>query len=125
MPYPLKLSKSPLAMDSEIMSSTILSMAFLVMFFLVLCLSSMTSLVSTLQSMRSDDVAPMRLGKGFVRGNAALLNQAMRQRREGVVPDERFRDVLYADFMQDPVARLEALYERALAMRQAAPPAAP
>ncbi len=74
-------------------------------------MASMTSLVATLQSMRSDDVAPARLGKGFVRGNAALLNEAMRQRREGVVPDDRFHDVLYADFMKDPVARVESLYE--------------
>ncbi|MDJ0847129.1 MAG: sulfotransferase [Myxococcota bacterium] len=74
-------------------------------------MASMTSLLATLQSMRSDDVAPARLGKGFVRGNAALLNEALRQRREGVVPDDRFRDVLYADFMKDPAGRVEALYE--------------
>lgn len=35
----------------------------------------------------------------------------MRQRREGLIPADRFRDVLYADFMKDPVACVEAVYE--------------
>jgi hypothetical protein len=73
-------------------------------------MASMTSLVATLQSMRSDDVVPARLGRGFVRGFAAQLNEAMRQRREGEVPEGRFQDVLYTDFMADPVGRMAALY---------------
>lgn len=73
---------------------------------------STISLMATLQWMRSNhtlvDVAAPATAHGF----AAMLDTVMRQRAEGVIPNERIIDVRYHDLMTDPIGTLRSVYER-------------
>lgn len=73
---------------------------------------STISLMATLQWMRSNHTLVDALGPATAHGFGAMLTNVMRQRAEGIVPDERIIDVRYQDLMTDPVGTLAGIYER-------------
>lgn len=74
-------------------------------------LTSVTSLVTTLRTMTSD-----RVDKGEIaqRQSALLsdaLNRTMRVRDSGRLENKQVLDVYFHDFMRDPVAQIDAIYQ--------------
>lgn len=73
---------------------------------------STTSLMATLQWMRSNHTLVDALASAIARSSAAMLDHVRRQRAEGTIPDERLIDVRYQDLMTDPIGTLRTVYER-------------
>jgi hypothetical protein len=75
-------------------------------------LPSAISLMGTLKWMRCVDVdlssAPGLLAFGY----AYVYAREIEQRAEGVLPDDRFVDVQFAELVRDPLATVEGLYGR-------------
>lgn len=72
---------------------------------------STISLMGTLRSMRCEVVDVDALAGLVSFGYGAMLDAAMDDRDAGVLPDDRFVDVRYADLMDDPVATVAAIYD--------------
>jgi hypothetical protein len=74
-------------------------------------LASAISLMGTLKWMRCNQVdmsaAPSLLAFGY----AYIFEQELAQRSSGVLPDERFIDVQFADVVGDPVGAVGQVYE--------------
>jgi hypothetical protein len=71
---------------------------------------SLASLLTTMRSMRSDDVDPEEIG-GIAAMSPYLFDMVMEWRRNGAVPDDRIVDVQYGDMMRDPIVTLRGTYE--------------
>ena len=74
--------------------------------------ASNVSLMATLRWMRSEHVDVAALARTTPAGFRFGLEQAMRWRDDGTVPDERVVDVRYHDLLVDPAAALAGVYER-------------
>ena len=75
-------------------------------------LPSMFDLMATLKWMRSDHVDIAGLVAMATDGIAELQEAAIAGRAAGVLPDDRFCDVRYADLMADPTATVARIHER-------------
>jgi len=75
-------------------------------------IGSLSSLMATLQRMRSDHVDYDSMVKGMAFGFHYLVEKVMKQRAEGSLPNDRVIDVRYADLVKDPVGTVQKLYER-------------
>jgi hypothetical protein len=75
-------------------------------------LPSMLDLMATLQWMRSDRVDPIPGVEPAVDGIARVQRRVIADRADGVLPDDRFVDLRYADLMTDPAATVSAVYDR-------------
>lgn len=73
-------------------------------------LASTADMIATLRWQRSDSVDYAEYAQGITFGYPLLLDYVAGQRATGVVPDERFVDVRYADLMRDPMATLASIY---------------
>jgi hypothetical protein len=73
---------------------------------------STISLMGTIKSMRSDDVDAGALAPWVSIGYGSMLDDTVDARASGVLPDEQFVDVRYADLMADPVTAVTSVYER-------------
>lgn len=72
--------------------------------------ASTIDLMGTIRSMRGDAVAVDALTPWITVGYAHMLDDTMDSRASGVLPDDAFVDVRYADLMTDPVATVRAVY---------------
>jgi hypothetical protein len=76
----------------------------------VIC--SLSSLVDLLRRLASDDVSISKVAAEWVDDIVLGLDRAVAARQDGTVPDGRAVDVLFRDFMADPMAVVETIYER-------------
>lgn len=73
-------------------------------------LSSHASLVCVARRMESDEVEPREVGLEWSNSWEDALRKGMAFRASGRIPEERFFDVRYADFMRDPIAMVRKVY---------------
>jgi hypothetical protein len=76
------------------------------------CMASTASLLGTLYYMRSDQPFNAQLFENIVMGEATSLRleHVIKQREEGVVPEENIADSRYQDLMDDPLACIASIY---------------
>jgi hypothetical protein len=73
---------------------------------------SLASLIDLLRRLASDDVSIAAVAAEWVDDIVLGLDRAVAARREGVVAQEQAVDVLFRDFVRDPMAVVETIYER-------------
>jgi Sulfotransferase family len=76
----------------------------------VIC--SLASLVDLLRRLASDDVAISEVAAEWVDDIVLGLDRAIEARKDGTVPVGQAVDVLFRDFLQDPMAVVRTIYER-------------
>ena len=76
------------------------------------CMSSTTSLMGTLYSMRSDQPFNAEMFENIIMGEATArrLERVIEQREKGIVPAANIADSRYQDLMDDPMACIETIY---------------
>jgi hypothetical protein len=72
---------------------------------------SVLSLMGTLKWMRCEESDPVAAAERTATGYAYIFRQEIEDRAGGVLPDERFVDVRYADVIGDPAGTVEKLYD--------------
>jgi hypothetical protein len=75
-------------------------------------LASAISLMGTLKWMRCREVDMSAAAKLMPSAYAHIFQKEIEQRRDGVLPDERFVDVHFSELVHDPVATVEGVYAR-------------
>jgi hypothetical protein len=77
------------------------------------CMSSATSLMGTLYSIRSDQPFNARVMEDIIMGEptAQRLEQVMEQRESGIIPAANIADSRYQDPMDDPMTCIENIYD--------------
>lgn len=76
------------------------------------CMASTTSLMGTLYFMRSDQPFNAEMFENIIMGEATSmrLENVIKQREDGVVPEVNIVDSRYQDLMDDPMACIENVY---------------
>ena len=74
-------------------------------------LASLTSLVTHLRKMASDEVDPQAIALEWAQWNALGLNASAEFRASGRIPADRVIDIDFYAFMEDPLAQIHQLYE--------------
>jgi len=75
-------------------------------------LASTADMIATLRWQRSDTVHYAEYAQQITVGYPLLLDYVAGQRATGVVPDDRFVDVRYADLMRDPLGTIASIYHQ-------------
>jgi hypothetical protein len=75
-------------------------------------IASLVSLMAVLRRMRSDVFDVEAFGPTMLATYQMFLEGAMRERAEGLVPDDQIVDSHFLDLMADPVAQLRGIYDR-------------
>lgn len=73
---------------------------------------SLASLVDLLRRLASDDVSISEIAAEWVDDIVLGLDRAIEARRDGTVPAGQAVDVLFQDFLRDPMAVVGTIYER-------------
>jgi hypothetical protein len=73
---------------------------------------SLASLVDLLRRLASDDVSISTVATEWVDDVVLGLDRAVEARRDGTVPAGQAVDVLFSDFVRDPMAVVRTIYER-------------
>ncbi len=73
--------------------------------------SSLSSLITTLRAMGSDDVDPAGIAKQWMRWNAAGVNASARARQEGIIAPGQVIDVSFYEFMDAPLEQMQRIYD--------------
>ena len=73
---------------------------------------SLASLVDLLRRLASDDVSISTVAAEWVDDIVLGLDRAVEARRDGTVPTGQAVDVLFQDFIRDPMAVVRTIYER-------------
>lgn len=73
---------------------------------------SLASLIDLLRRLASDEVSIEAIAAEWVDNIVLGLDRAVEARRDGTVPKEQAVDVLFKDFMADPMAVVRTIYER-------------
>jgi hypothetical protein len=73
---------------------------------------SLASLVDLLRRLASDDVAISEVAAEWVDDIVLGLDRAIEARTDGTVPNGQAVDVLFRDFLQDPMAVVRTIYDR-------------
>jgi hypothetical protein len=73
---------------------------------------SLASLVDLLRRLASDDVSISSVAAEWVDDIVLGLDRAVEARRDGTVPTGQAVDVLFRDFVRDPMAVVRTIYER-------------
>jgi len=73
---------------------------------------SLASLVDLLRRLASDDVLISEVAAEWVDDIVLGLDRAVEARQNGTVPAGQAVDVLFSDFLRDPMAVVETIYER-------------
>jgi hypothetical protein len=73
---------------------------------------SLASLVDLLRRLASDDVEISAVAAEWVDDIVLGLDRAIEARNDGTVPAEQAVDVLFKDFLRDPMAVVRTIYER-------------
>ena len=73
---------------------------------------SLASLVDLLRRLASDDVSISAVASEWLDDIVLGLDRAVEARRDGTVPADRAVDVLFRDFVRDPMAVVRTIYER-------------
>ena len=63
--------------------------------------------------LRSDDLDPKVYGQLALGGFSYMLNRVISQREAAELPNDQFVDSHYLDLIEDPVAAIEKIYEKA------------
>jgi len=74
---------------------------------------SAASTTAMLHWLRSDDLDPKTYGQLALGGFSYMLNRVIEQRRTGELPEDQFVDSHYLDLIEDPVAAIGKIYDRA------------
>ncbi len=75
--------------------------------------ASAASTMAMLHWLRSDAVDPRFYGQLALAGFSFMVKNVMALRRKGVLPDDQFVDSHYLDLIEDPVAAIRKIYDRA------------
>lgn len=73
--------------------------------------ASLTSLITELRGLASDDVDPHEIGRDWAARLAGGLEHTMGIRARGALPADRIVDVQFADFMRDEVGTVRRIYQ--------------
>jgi hypothetical protein len=73
---------------------------------------SLASLVDLLRRLASDDVSISAVAAEWVDDIVLGLDRAIKARQDGTVPPGQAVDVLFSDFLRDPMAVVRTIYER-------------
>jgi hypothetical protein len=76
----------------------------------VLC--SLASLTDLLRRLASDEVSIAEAARGWAEDVAVGLDRAVAARRDGTIPASQAVDVLFGDFLNNPMAVVNNIYER-------------
>jgi hypothetical protein len=74
-------------------------------------IASLTSLITTLRGMASDQVDPLEIGADWTKRLAEGLQAATDVRERRGLPEDRVLDVQFREFMQDEVGMVRRIYE--------------
>jgi hypothetical protein len=74
-------------------------------------IASLVSILSAVRFMRSDSVDVSVLGPTMLATYQLFLEQAIDQRTDGTIPDDRIVDSHFLDLMSDPVTSLRKIYD--------------
>ena len=73
---------------------------------------SLASLTDLLRRLASDEVSIADAAQGWVEDVAVGLDRAVAARRDGTIPTSQAVDVLFSDFLSNPMAVVNNIYER-------------
>ncbi len=73
---------------------------------------SLASLVDLLRRLASDDVSISAIAAEWVDDIVLGLDRALEARTDGTVPEGRAVDILFGDFLRDPMAVVRTIYDR-------------
>ena len=73
--------------------------------------ASLSSLVTTLRAMSSDEVDPVAIARQWAIWNAGAVNASARARQNGLITDDRVIDVSFYEFMDAPLEQLQRIYD--------------
>jgi hypothetical protein len=73
---------------------------------------SLASLTDLLRRLASDDVSIAECAKGWVEDVAVGLDRAVAARTDGTISSNQAVDVLFSDFLSNPMAVVKTIYER-------------
>jgi hypothetical protein len=75
-------------------------------------IASLTSLISTLRRLGSDDISPPDIAHEFADYLVDGLDRSVAARRDGTVPADRVVDTQFRSFMADPFATINEIYAK-------------
>ena len=75
-------------------------------------LSSLTSLLTTLRALASDHVDPHDIAREWSELNAQAYDASIDARESGLLHPSQIIDIHFADFMADPFAAIQRIYEK-------------
>lgn len=73
--------------------------------------SSLSSLITTLRAMGSNDVDPSAIAKQWAQWNALALNESVRVRQEGLIASNQIIDISFYKFMNAPLDQIQSIYD--------------
>lgn len=75
-------------------------------------MASSVDMLATLRWQRSDHVDHAEIVQRVAMGYPFLLDMLTKQRSEGIVPEDRFVDLRFADLMSDHIGAIRSVYEQ-------------
>ena len=75
-------------------------------------LSSLTSLATTLRALGSDQIDPREIAREWSYWNSKVLEESVDARQSGRVDPSRVIDIRFDEFMSDPFAAIQRIYEK-------------
>ncbi|MFC2027048.1 sulfotransferase [Chloroflexota bacterium] len=73
--------------------------------------SSLSSLVTNLRAMASNDIDPVAIGKQWAQWCALALNESVRARQEGLIASNQIIDISFYEFMDAPLDQVQSIYD--------------
>lgn len=73
--------------------------------------ASLSSLISTLRLMAGSEVDPTAIGKQWSHWNTNALNDSVRIREAGIIPNNQIIDISFYKFMDAPLEQIQSIYD--------------
>ena len=73
--------------------------------------ASLSSLITHLRAMGSNDVDPIAVAKQWAQWNATALNDSVRVRQKGLIPSHQIIDISFYEFMDAPFEQVQSIYD--------------
>jgi hypothetical protein len=72
---------------------------------------SLSSLITSLRPMGSNDVDPVAIAKQWAQWNALALNESVRVRQEGLIAANQIIDISFYKFIDAPLEQIQSIYD--------------
>ncbi len=73
--------------------------------------ASLSSLITSLRAMGSNDIDPVAIGRQWTRWIATALNDSVRVRQKGLIASQQIIDISFYEFMDAPLEQVQTIYD--------------